>query len=57
MYTFYSEFCIPPSNICWDFIIFENWRKFHSDVATPDLFSSDHISLYIIIIQLGSFPK
>ena len=57
MYTFCSEFCILVSNICWIFINFENWMKFHSDVASPDVFSSDHNSLYIIFIQLGSFPK
>ena len=57
MYSFCSEFCILVSYICWHFIIFENWRKKHSDVATPDLFSSDYISLYIIIIQLGNFFK
>ena len=35
MYSFCSEFCILV--ICWNFIIFENWRKKHSDVA-PQIF-------------------
>ena len=57
MYTFCSEFCILVSNICWNFIILLKIGENNSDVATPELFSSDHISLYIIIIQLGSSPK
>ena len=27
LYTVCSEFCLLVSNICWNFIIFENWRK------------------------------
>ena len=27
LYAFCTEFRILVSNICWNFIIFENWRK------------------------------
>ena len=45
MYTFCSEFCILVSNI--NFVGISYFLKIggnNSDVAAPDLFSSDHIS-------------
>ena len=49
MYTFCSEFCILVSSICWNFIMFGNWRKYTLRCSNPRSFSSDHISLYILL--------
>ena len=57
MYPFCSEICLLVSNICWNFIIFENWRKFYSDVATPGLFSSGHISLLLLSYNWEAFQN
>ena len=56
MYIFCSEFCILGGNICWNFIILEIGGN-NSDVATPDLFSSDHISLYKYNHTTGKLSK
>ena len=55
--TFCSEFGILVNNICWNFIIFENWEEITLRCSNPRSFSSDHISLYIISYNWEAFQN